>query len=48
MGLYESVVRSVVETTEARAALARQRAGLFGGMAVLGLALAIIVEAGLN
>jgi len=41
-GLQKSVHRSVVETTEARAALARQRAGLFGVMAVLGLVLAII------
>lgn len=41
-GLQESVHRTVVETTEARAALVRQRAGLFGVMAVLGLVLAII------
>ena len=41
-GLQESVHRSVVETTEERAALVRQRAGLFGVMAVLGLVLAII------
>jgi Flp pilus assembly protein TadB len=41
-GLQESVHRSVVELTEARAALVRQRAGLFGVMAVLGLVLAII------
>jgi hypothetical protein len=41
-GLQEAVHRSVVETTEARAALVRQRAGLFGVMAVLGLVLAII------
>lgn len=41
-GLQESVHRSVVEATEARAALVRQRAGLFGVMAVLGLVLAII------
>ena len=41
-GLQESVHRSVVEMTEARAALVRQRAGLFGVMAVLGLVLAII------
>ncbi|HKJ37727.1 MAG TPA: hypothetical protein VJ972_03050 [Anaerolineales bacterium] len=41
-GLRESVHRSVVEATEARAALVRQRAGLFGVMAVLGLVLAII------
>ena len=42
-GLQESVHRSVVEATEARAALVRQRAGLFGVMAVLGLVLAIIL-----
>ncbi|MBI5964068.1 MAG: hypothetical protein HY863_11375 [Chloroflexi bacterium] len=42
VGLQESVHRTVVETTEARAALVRQRAGLFGVMAVLGLVLAII------
>ena len=36
------VHRSVVESTEERAALVRQRAGLFGVMAVLGLVLAII------
>ncbi len=41
-GLQESVHRSAVETTEARAALVRQRAGLFGVMAVLGLVLAIL------
>ena len=41
-GLQESVHRSVVEATEARAALVRQRAGLFGVMAVLGLVLAIV------
>jgi len=41
-GLQESVHRTVVEATEARAALVRQRAGLFGVMAVLGLVLAII------
>lgn len=41
-GLQESVHRSVVEATEARAALVCQRAGLFGVMAVLGLVLAII------
>ncbi len=38
-GLQESVHRSVVEATEARASLAWQRAGLFGVMAVLGLAI---------
>ena len=41
-GLQESVHRSVVEATEARAALVRQRAGLFGVTAVMGLVLAII------
>ncbi len=41
-GLQESVHRSVVEVTEARAALVHQRAGLFGVMAVLGLVLAIL------
>jgi len=41
-GLQESIHRSVVEATEARAALVRQRAGLFGVMAVLGLVLAIL------
>ncbi len=41
-GLQESVHRSVVEITETRAALVRQRAGLFGVMAVMGLVLAII------
>ncbi|MCC6986391.1 MAG: hypothetical protein IT309_08180 [Anaerolineales bacterium] len=41
-GLQESVHRSVVESTEERAALVRQRAGLFGVMAVQGLVLAII------
>jgi hypothetical protein len=41
-GLQESVHRNVVEQTEARAALVRQRAGLFGVLAVLGLVLAII------
>ncbi|MFZ5885909.1 MAG: hypothetical protein ACOYYF_00430 [Chloroflexota bacterium] len=41
-GLQESVHRSVVEATEERAALVRQRAGLFGVMAVLGLVLAIL------
>jgi hypothetical protein len=41
-GLQESVHRTVVELTEARAALVRQRAGLFGVLAVLGLVLAIL------
>lgn len=42
-GLQESVHRTVVELTESRAALVRQRAGLFGVMAVMGLVLAIIL-----
>jgi Flp pilus assembly protein TadB len=41
-GLQESVHRAVVEMTEARAALVRQRSGLFGVLAVVGLILAII------
>lgn len=41
-GLQESVHRTVVEMTEARAALVRQRAGLFGVLAVVGLVLAIL------
>ncbi len=41
-GLQESVHRTVVEATEARAALVRQRAGLFGVLAVVGLVLAIL------
>jgi Flp pilus assembly protein TadB len=41
-GLQESVHRNVVEMTEARAALVRQRAGLFGVLSVVGLVLAII------
>ncbi len=41
-GLQEAVHRSVVELTESRAALVRQRAGLFGVLAVVGLILAII------
>ena len=42
-GLQEAVHRSVVELTEARAALVRQRSGLFGVLAVMGLVLAIIL-----
>jgi Flp pilus assembly protein TadB len=42
-GLQESVHRMVVEMTEARAALVRQRSGLFGVLAVVGLVLAIIL-----
>jgi Flp pilus assembly protein TadB len=42
LGLQESVHRSVVELTETKAALVRQRAGLFGVLAVVGLILAII------
>lgn len=41
-GLQASVHRDVLETTEARAALVRQRSGLFGVMAVLGLVITII------
>ncbi len=41
-GLQESVHRTVVEATEARAALVRPRAGLFGVLAVVGLVLAIL------
>lgn len=41
-GLQESVHRNVVEQTEARAAMVRQRAGLFGVLSVVGLVLAII------
>ena len=42
-GLQESVHRMVVEMTEERAALVRQRSGLFGVLAVMGLVLAIIM-----
>jgi hypothetical protein len=42
-GLQESVHRMVVEMTEARAVLVRQRSGLFGVLAVVGLVLAIIL-----
>ena len=41
--LRESVHRSMVENTESRAALVRQRAGLFGVLAVLGLVLTIVL-----
>jgi Flp pilus assembly protein TadB len=41
-GLRESVHRELVETTESRAALVRQRSGLFGVLAVLGLVITII------
>ena len=40
--LQEAIHRSVIETTEERAALVRQRAGLFGIFAILGLTFAII------
>ncbi|RMD59939.1 hypothetical protein D6833_10760 [Candidatus Parcubacteria bacterium] len=40
--LREAVHRSVVEATEARAALVRQRSGLFGVLAVVGLIFSII------
>ena len=42
LGLQEWVHRYVVEMTEARVALVRQWAGLFGVLAVVGLMLAII------
>ena len=41
--LRESLHRTVVENTETRAALVRQRAGLFGVLAVLGLVLTIVL-----
>src|SRR5271157_1667175 len=41
--LRESVHRTMVENTESRAALVRQRAGLFGVLAVLGLVLTIVL-----
>ena len=41
-GLQKSVHRTVVELTESRAALVRQRAGLFGVLAVVGLVLSIL------
>ena len=41
--LRESLHRMVVENTETRAALVRQRAGLFGVLAVLGLVLTIVL-----
>jgi Flp pilus assembly protein TadB len=41
--LRQSLHRTVVETTETRAALVRQRAGLFGVLAVLGLVLTIVL-----
>ena len=41
--LRESVHREVVDDTEARAALVKQRSGLFGIFAVVGLVLAIIL-----
>lgn len=40
--LQEAVHRNVVERTEARAALVRQRSGLFGVLAVMGLVISII------
>ena len=40
--LQEAVHRNLVEATEARAGLVRQRSGLFGILAVLGLVLSII------
>jgi hypothetical protein len=44
--LQEAVHRNVVETTEARAALVRQRSGLFGVLAVVGLVVSIIAPFG--
>ena len=41
--LRESVHRTMVENTKSRAALVRQRAGLFGVLAVLGLVLTIVL-----
>ena len=41
-GLQHAVHRDVLEATEARAALVRQRSGLFGVFAVLGLVISII------
>ncbi len=41
-GLQTAVHREVLETTEGRAALVRQRSGLFGVVAVLGLVITII------
>ncbi len=40
--LREAIHRSVVEATEARAALVRQRSGLFGILAVVGLIFSIV------
>lgn len=40
--LQEAIHRNVIEATEARAALVRQRSGLFGVMAVIGLVLSLI------
>lgn len=40
--LQEAIHRNVLEATEARAALVRQRSGLFGVMAVVGLVLSLI------
>jgi hypothetical protein len=42
-GSQEAVYRSVAKLTESRAALVRQRAGLFGFMAVMGPVLAILL-----
>ncbi len=41
--LRQSLHRTVIENTETRAALVRQRAGLFGVLAVLGLVLTIVL-----
>ena len=40
--LQEAVHRNVIERTEAQAALVRQRSGLFGVLAVVGLVISII------
>lgn len=40
--LQEAIHRNVIEDTEARAALVRQRSGLFGVMAVVGLVLSLV------
>lgn len=40
--LQEAIHRNVIEATEARAALVRQRSGLFGVLAVVGLVISLI------
>jgi hypothetical protein len=44
--LQEAVHRRVVESTESKAAVVRQRSGLFGILAVLGLVISIIAPFG--